>query len=227
MPEIVVLPHAGDLPRRQDLRGDDRRVAARQPARPGHRASSTRARSPARARPATCIVREGFDSLPPSSEDEDDLLDRAWGLTPRVAAVVPGDRRRREARRRDSAVHDQPRRRRRMTMKWTDTPRDRDRARRRASGRRSAHRALHRPAQLGAARCRASTTTRSTAARRSSRRSRWRGSTRPASHPGGRSAAVARPPGESPSQHVAARNSPAGDAGGGPRACRLPAASGV
>jgi ferredoxin, 2Fe-2S len=32
----------------------------------------------------TChvIVREGFGSLPPSSEDEDDLLDRAWGLTP-------------------------------------------------------------------------------------------------------------------------------------------------
>lgn len=32
----------------------------------------------------TChlIIRQGFDSLPPSSEDEDDLLDRAWGLTP-------------------------------------------------------------------------------------------------------------------------------------------------
>jgi 2Fe-2S ferredoxin len=32
----------------------------------------------------TChvIVREGFNTLPPSSEDEDDLLDRAWGLTP-------------------------------------------------------------------------------------------------------------------------------------------------
>jgi ferredoxin, 2Fe-2S len=32
----------------------------------------------------TChvIVREGFSSLAPSSEDEDDLLDRAWGLTP-------------------------------------------------------------------------------------------------------------------------------------------------
>ena len=32
----------------------------------------------------TChvIVREGFGSLAPSSEDEDDLLDRAWGLTP-------------------------------------------------------------------------------------------------------------------------------------------------
>ena len=32
----------------------------------------------------TChvIVREGFDSLTPSEEEEDDLLDRAWGLTP-------------------------------------------------------------------------------------------------------------------------------------------------
>jgi 2Fe-2S ferredoxin len=32
----------------------------------------------------TChvIVREGLASLPPSTEDEDDLLDRAWGLTP-------------------------------------------------------------------------------------------------------------------------------------------------
>ena len=32
----------------------------------------------------TChvIVREGFDSLNPPEEDEEDLLDRAWGLTP-------------------------------------------------------------------------------------------------------------------------------------------------
>ena len=32
----------------------------------------------------TChvIVREGISSLSESSEDEDDLLDRAWGLTP-------------------------------------------------------------------------------------------------------------------------------------------------
>ncbi|HSG19294.1 MAG: ISC system 2Fe-2S type ferredoxin [Burkholderiaceae bacterium] len=31
----------------------------------------------------TChvIVRKGFDSLTPSEEDEDDLLDRAWGLS--------------------------------------------------------------------------------------------------------------------------------------------------
>jgi 2Fe-2S ferredoxin len=26
------------------------------------------------------IVREGFDALTPSEEDEDDLLDKAWGL---------------------------------------------------------------------------------------------------------------------------------------------------
>lgn len=32
----------------------------------------------------TChvIVREGFSSLPASDEDEDDMLDKAWGLTP-------------------------------------------------------------------------------------------------------------------------------------------------
>jgi 2Fe-2S ferredoxin len=32
----------------------------------------------------TChvIVRQGFASLIPSDEDEDDLLDQAWGLTP-------------------------------------------------------------------------------------------------------------------------------------------------
>jgi len=27
-------------------------------------------------------VRKGYDSLPEPTEDEEDLLDRAWGLTP-------------------------------------------------------------------------------------------------------------------------------------------------
>ncbi len=33
----------------------------------------------------TChvIVQEGFESLSPSTDEEDDLLDRAWGLTSR------------------------------------------------------------------------------------------------------------------------------------------------
>ena len=32
----------------------------------------------------TChvVVKSGFDSLEESSEDEDDMLDKAWGLTP-------------------------------------------------------------------------------------------------------------------------------------------------
>lgn len=29
-----------------------------------------------------CIVRQGFASLPPAEDNEEDLLDRAWGLTP-------------------------------------------------------------------------------------------------------------------------------------------------
>lgn len=29
-----------------------------------------------------CIVRQGFDSLAAASDDEEDLLDRAWGLQP-------------------------------------------------------------------------------------------------------------------------------------------------
>ena len=44
----------------------------------------------------TChvIVREGFGSLSEASEDEEDLLDRAWGLTPQsrlsCQAIVAG-----------------------------------------------------------------------------------------------------------------------------------------
>jgi len=45
----------------------------------------------------TChvIVREGFNALTPSEEDEDDLLDKAWGLEPEsrlsCQAMVPAD----------------------------------------------------------------------------------------------------------------------------------------
>jgi 2Fe-2S ferredoxin len=45
----------------------------------------------------TChvIVRRGFGSLNPSDEDEDDLLDKAWGLTPQsrlsCQAIVDGE----------------------------------------------------------------------------------------------------------------------------------------
>jgi ferredoxin, 2Fe-2S len=45
----------------------------------------------------TChvIVRKGFDSLVPSEENEDDLLDRAWGLEPHsrlsCQAIMPAN----------------------------------------------------------------------------------------------------------------------------------------
>jgi 2Fe-2S ferredoxin len=41
------------------------------------------------------IVRQGYDSLNPPEEDEEDMLDRAWGLQPQsrlsCQAIVAGD----------------------------------------------------------------------------------------------------------------------------------------
>lgn len=45
----------------------------------------------------TChvIIREGFDMLTPAEDNEEDLLDKAWGLEPRsrlsCQAMVPSD----------------------------------------------------------------------------------------------------------------------------------------
>jgi 2Fe-2S ferredoxin len=45
----------------------------------------------------TChiVIREGFDDMTPSEEDEDDMLDKAWGLEPTsrlsCQAFVPAD----------------------------------------------------------------------------------------------------------------------------------------
>ena len=60
----------------------------------------------------TChvIVREGFDALTPSEEDEDDLLDKAWGLEPASRSVMSGDGAGRAGSgRRDPALLDQSR----------------------------------------------------------------------------------------------------------------------
>ena len=81
MPELVVLPHAELAPEGKTIE-----------ARTGVSICDTLLDNGVEIEHAcekscactTChvIVREGFDSLEPSSEDEDDLLDRAWGLTP-------------------------------------------------------------------------------------------------------------------------------------------------
>ena len=81
MPEIVVLPHAEICPE-----------GATFVAKPGVSICDNLLAQGIEIEHAcekscactTChvIVRKGFDSLPASTEDEDDLLDRAWGLTP-------------------------------------------------------------------------------------------------------------------------------------------------
>ena len=59
----------------------------------------------------TChvIVREGFNSLNEMDENEEDLLDRAWGLEPQLTPVVPGDRGAEGPDGGDPEVLDQPR----------------------------------------------------------------------------------------------------------------------
>lgn len=80
MPEIVVLPHPELCPDGKTFEGTpgvsllDNLLA--QGIEVEHACEKACACT-------TChvIVREGFASLEPSTDDEDDMLDRAWGLT--------------------------------------------------------------------------------------------------------------------------------------------------
>ena len=82
MPEIVVLPHADICPEGATFEGKPGRSILDNLLDHGVVVEHACEKSCACT---TChvIVREGLESLPPSSEDEDDLLDRAWGLTPK------------------------------------------------------------------------------------------------------------------------------------------------
>ena len=101
---------SGSLSRGRDLRRRARRVDLRQPARAGHRD---------RARVREVVRLHDLPRDPPRGIFHAVAVDRGRGRPPRprvgtdadVAAVVPGDRRRRPARRRDSALHDQLRER--------------------------------------------------------------------------------------------------------------------
>ena len=81
MPIIKILPHAEYCPQGAEIKAPtgtsiceallDNGINI------GHACDMSRACT-------TChvIVRQGFDSMEPSEEEEDDLLDRAWGLEP-------------------------------------------------------------------------------------------------------------------------------------------------
>jgi 2Fe-2S ferredoxin len=80
MPEIIVLPHAEICPGGKRFEGVAGVSLLDNLLEQGIEVEHACEKSCACT---TChlIVREGFDSLSEASEDEEDLLDRAWGLT--------------------------------------------------------------------------------------------------------------------------------------------------
>ena len=81
MPEIVVLPHADLCPEGKTFESKKGVSLLDNLLEQGLEVEHACEKSCA-CTTCHCIIREGFDSLSESSEDEDDLLDRAWGLTP-------------------------------------------------------------------------------------------------------------------------------------------------
>jgi len=81
MPEVVVLPHADICPEGRTFEATPGVSLLDNLLDQGIDVEHACEKSCACT---TChvIVREGFDSLSEASEDEEDLLDRAWGLTP-------------------------------------------------------------------------------------------------------------------------------------------------
>src|SRR5262252_7765733 len=94
MPEIVVLPHAELCPEGKTFEATKGESVCDNLLEHGIEIEHACEKSCACT---TChvIVREGFDALVPSEEDEDDLLDKAWGLEPTsrlsCQAIVPAN----------------------------------------------------------------------------------------------------------------------------------------
>ena len=80
MPTITVLPHAELCPEGKTFEGETGKSLLDNLLDEGIDVEHACEKSCA-CTTCHCIIRKGFDSLPESSEDEDDLLDRAWGLT--------------------------------------------------------------------------------------------------------------------------------------------------
>jgi len=80
MPQITVLPHAELCPEGRIFEGERGKSLLDNLLDNGIDVEHACEKSCA-CTTCHCIIRAGFDTLPESSEDEDDLLDRAWGLT--------------------------------------------------------------------------------------------------------------------------------------------------
>jgi 2Fe-2S ferredoxin len=81
MPNIIFLPHETICPKGAVIEAEKGEPIIEAAARNGIDIEHACEKACACT---TChvIVREGFRSLPPSDELEDDLLDKAWGLEP-------------------------------------------------------------------------------------------------------------------------------------------------
>ena len=81
MPTITVLPHAELCPEGKTFEGEAGKSLLDNLLEQGIDVEHACEKSCA-CTTCHCIIRQGFESLNESTEDEDDLLDRAWGLTP-------------------------------------------------------------------------------------------------------------------------------------------------
>lgn len=81
MPKLIILPHPVLCPDGAALEGQSGETILDVALRNGIEIEHACEKSCA-CTTCHCIVREGFDSLEESSELEDDMLDKAWGLEP-------------------------------------------------------------------------------------------------------------------------------------------------
>ncbi len=81
MPQVIVLPHEELCPQGKVLQADTGTVLIETLLRNGIDIEHACEKSCACT---TChvIIREGFESLTPAEESEEDMLDKAWGLEP-------------------------------------------------------------------------------------------------------------------------------------------------
>ena len=81
MPKLIILPHPQLCPEGVALDGKSGETILNVALRHGIQIEHACEMSCA-CTSCHCVVREGFGSLEPSNELEDDMLDKAWGLRP-------------------------------------------------------------------------------------------------------------------------------------------------